>query len=227
MRTGEPGPGESGRLLSRRLGDPLFDAEEQQRLPWLAAEEDEPGPRIDSTRVMSLALGSLAVLALMAGALWWLFATPGDVSIVADGSIIQAPETPYKVRPADAGGTEVAGTGNVSFGIGEGEGFEGRLQAESRAVAVEVPDGPAAGPEAASVIGVQVGAYSTREAADAAWGQLSTRIPVLQGRSRRVVEGSADSGAIFGLQALAGGRAEAGALCRQIRAEGGDCQVKD
>jgi hypothetical protein len=41
-----------------------------------------------------------------------------------------------------------------------------------------------------------------------------------------VVEGVADSGTIFRLQALAGSVAEAETLCRDIKAQGGDCQVK-
>lgn len=234
MRTGERRAGEGER---RRLSDQLFDTEEeQQRLPWLAAEEDEPGSRIDGTRVLSLAIGSLAVLAAMAAALWWLFSAPGEASIVADGSLIEAPEAPYKIRPAEAGGTEVSGTGNVSFAIGEGEGFEGRLedewidqaaQAPDRAAATEVPDGVTGVTGVTGLTGVQVGAYPTPEAAAAAWAQMSIRIPALHGRNRRVVEGSADSGAIYGLQALAGSRAEADALCRAIRSEGGDCQIKD
>jgi hypothetical protein len=79
---------------------------------------------------------------------------------------------------------------------------------------------------AISGIGVQVGAYSTRAAAEAGWTQLSGRIEPLQGRSHRVVEGTADSGTIYRLQAVAGTVAEADALCRSIKASGGDCQVK-
>jgi hypothetical protein len=77
-----------------------------------------------------------------------------------------------------------------------------------------------------SGIGVQVGAYSSRAAAEAGWTQLSARITPLQGRSHRVVEGTADSGTIYRLQAMAGSGDEADALCRGIKAAGGDCQVK-
>ena len=48
----------------------------------------------------------------------------------------------------------------------------------------------------------------------------------LKGRSHRVLQGTADSGTIFRLQAVAGSVAEADALCRGINAAGGDCQVK-
>ncbi len=73
---------------------------------------------------------------------------------------------------------------------------------------------------------MQVGAYSSREAAEAGWTALTARLAPLEGRSHRVVEGRADSGRIFRLQAVAGSAAEADALCRSLRAAGGDCQVK-
>ena len=86
---------------------------------------------------------------------------------------------------------------------------------------------PASRPTAtASGVGVQVGAYSSRDAAEAGWSTLSGRIPALQGRNHRVVQGTADSGTIYRLQAVAGTVAEAETLCRSIKSQGGDCQVK-
>jgi hypothetical protein len=41
-----------------------------------------------------------------------------------------------------------------------------------------------------------------------------------------VLQGTADSGTIFRLQAVAGSASEADTLCRSIKAAGGDCQVK-
>jgi hypothetical protein len=41
-----------------------------------------------------------------------------------------------------------------------------------------------------------------------------------------VLQGTADSGTIYRLQAVAGSAAEADTLCRAIKASGGDCQVK-
>jgi cell division protein FtsN len=75
-------------------------------------------------------------------------------------------------------------------------------------------------------VGVQVGAYSTRAQAEAGWSQLSGRYDALQGRNHRVLQGTADSGTIYRLQAVAGSAAEADTLCRTIKAAGGDCQVK-
>jgi hypothetical protein len=84
----------------------------------------------------------------------------------------------------------------------------------------------AGAPSPAGVVGVQVGAYSNRAQAEAGWNQLAGRYEALQGRNHRVLEGTADSGTIYRLQALAGTVAEAETLCRSIKAAGGDCQVK-
>ena len=73
---------------------------------------------------------------------------------------------------------------------------------------------------------MQVGAFQTRESAEAGWAQLSGRFQALQGVSHRVVEGRADSGTVFRLQAVAANAAAADAMCRSIRNAGGDCQVR-
>ena len=73
---------------------------------------------------------------------------------------------------------------------------------------------------------MQVGAYSSRDQAEAGWSQLAGRYESLKGRGHRILEGTADSGTIYRLQAVAGSAAEADTLCRGIRAAGGDCQVK-
>src|SRR5690606_30052908 len=81
-------------------------------------------------------------------------------------------------------------------------------------------------PAATGAIGVQVGAYASRAAAEAGWATLIGRLEPLQGHNHRVVEGIADSGTVYRLQALAGSLGEAQTLCQSIKAAGGDCQVK-
>ena len=73
---------------------------------------------------------------------------------------------------------------------------------------------------------MQVGAFSTRALAESGWNQLRGRYEALQGVSHRVIEGVADSGTIYRLQAVAGSVESAEQLCRSIRDAGGDCQVK-
>lgn len=220
-------------------GDEPIIAEEElaladdERLPWLESDDDYEEPAVDTGRIVAFAGGSLLVLALIVGGIWW--ATTRDApsgEAVADGSVIEAPDEPYRTRPDDPGGREVAGTGDTSFEVAEGRQVEGRIAAPP-ATAPATPaskivedGGASASAGASSGVGVQVGAYSTRAAAEAGWSTLANRIGPLQGRGHRIVEATIDSGRIFRLQALAGSAGEAETLCREIKAAGGDCQVK-
>lgn len=221
-------------------GEQLSLAGEDERLPWLESADDYEDDGADTRRIVGLALFGLMGVVALVGLLWWFTRERPDPALVADGSVIEAPAEPYKQRPDDAGGTEVDGTGQTSFAVAEGQAVEGVIAGDAPP-AVPAPT-PAAAPATAAAgapqaatpapapavsgVGVQVGAFSTRGAAETAWSQLSSRLPPLQGRSHRIVEGTADSGAIFRLQAVAGTVAEAEALCRSLRAAGGDCQVK-
>jgi hypothetical protein len=206
---------DSGR--GQRQGGELFRPDEARRVPWLEPEEDDEeeqvGSGLDAGRIFAVLIGGLAILAALAGAGWWLLGAQRDAAMVADGSIIEAPPGPYKVRPVNGGGTEVEGTGAAAFEVAEGGVVEGTI-ADAPAEAID------------GAIGVQIGAFPSREEATAAWGRLGVRIPALAGRSHRILEGSADSGAVFRLQAVAGNAADAQALCAAIREDGGDCQVK-
>ncbi|WP_347303128.1 SPOR domain-containing protein [Croceibacterium sp. TMG7-5b_MA50] len=189
---------------------------EDEQHPWLDGDEDED-TGIDPARLARAALATLVVLVGLGVLGWWLLVGPGEAAPEADGSVIEAPEGPYKVRPDNPGGRTVEGTGDTSFQVAEGRRVEARID-RTRA-----PDTP---PPAAGLVGVQIGAYPSKETAEAAWQQMAMRLAVLQGRSHRVVEGRVDSGVIWWLQAVAGSAAEAAALCGALRREGGDCQVK-
>lgn len=224
---------EDGDTIEEQLA--LADSEE--RLPWLESDDDYEQPGVDTGRIVAFAAVGLLAVILLLGALWWFTGDRTDEELVADGSTIEAPDEPYRTRPEDPGGQQVAGTGQTSFEVGEGQSVEGRI-AGSGDVPQVVP-GPSIDREqtaavrpsptpsaAAGGIGVQVGAYSSREAAETGWSTLSGRIEALHGRNHRVVQGTADSGTIYRLQAVAGTVAEAETLCRSIKSQGGDCQVK-
>ena len=205
-------------------GDLLLLAGEQQRSSWLEAEQEEEGSAFDPRRIFIAALiGCALVVAAITGT-FWVFGERADPEIVADGSVIRAPTRPYKIRPDDPGGAQVAGTGDVSFEVAEGREHEGVFAPDAFAV----PGGDDENSQApeASVVGVQVGAFATREAAQQGWARMRARSETLQGRTYRIVEGNADSGPVFGLQAVAAGAADAAALCQAIRDDGGDCQIK-
>ncbi|MEE4155550.1 MAG: SPOR domain-containing protein [Erythrobacter sp.] len=73
---------------------------------------------------------------------------------------------------------------------------------------------------------VQLAAYSSRARAEQGWREISGRTSALQGIKYRVIEGRADIGTVFRLQALPGDRAAANQLCRTLKAQGIECQVK-
>jgi len=231
--------------------DEAFEAEQElafadgkERLPWLESDDDEDEPSgVDSGRLIAFAVVGLMAVVVLLGALWWLTRARPETTEIADAGTIEAPAGPYKVKPANPGGRAVAGTGDTSFEVAEGRQVEGRIaetpapapspsaapspsiERERKDAAPSVRPTPKATP-VPSGIGVQVGAFSSRSAAEAGWTQLSGRLEPLKGRSHRILEGTADSGTVFRLQAVAGSAGEADALCRSIKSAGGDCQVK-
>jgi len=198
------------------------------RLPWLESDDDAEAAGVDTGRVVAFAVAGLVAVLLLVGALWFFLREDTGAAQVADGSIIEAPEEPYRTRPENPGGAQVAGTGNTSFEVAEGRQVDGKIASvEAPAPSIDLDQAEATeAPPPASGVGVQVGAYLSRDAAEAGWSTLSGRLPPLQGRNHRVVEGMADSGRVFRLQAVAGSVAEAQDLCGAIKAAGGDCQVK-
>ena len=222
--------------MAKPVGDAdAIEAEEQlaladgeERLPWLESDDDYEQPGVDTGRIVAFAAVGLLGVVLLLGALWWFTGDRTDEAMVADGSTIEAPDEPYRTRPDDPGGQQVAGTGDTSFEVGEGETVEGRIAGSGNvpAPSIDRDQATSGATPAAGSVGVQVGAYSSRAAAETGWSQLSGRIEALQGRNHRIVQGTADSGTIFRLQAVAGSAAEADTLCRGIKAAGGDCQVK-
>lgn len=228
-------------------------SEEDVSLPWLEGDGDEAEYEGYSlSHVLGLVVLGLVVMGLIVGGIW--YATRAGVSngeIVADGSTIEAPEAPYKERPDDPGGKTFEGTGDTSFAVSQGETRPARLgeegassgasaspgfeSVENRAVApvaspaasVATPPSTAVAVPASAGIGVQVGAFSTREAAEAGWTRLASQYSSLSGVKHRVVEGRADIGKVYRLQALAGDAAGARALCASLKAAGQACQVKN
>jgi len=228
---------------------PLGD-DDDVSLPWLEGDDDEDDYEgYGAGQLLGLVLVGLAVLALVVGAIWWFTRKGSDDSeVVADGSTIEAPAEPYKERPDDPGGKTFEGTGDTSFAVSEGQTRPARLGEEPQpgatpaakpSASATAAAGPkpgfdtaatgaaAAAPAAASGIGVQVGAFSSREAAEAGWSKLAGKHSALSGVSHRVIEGQADIGKVYRLQAVSGDAAAARALCGKLKAAGVNCQVKN
>lgn len=216
---------------------------DDEPLPWLESdgyEEEE-----ESSGLGRLLLTFLIGLVAIGGVLYalWYWSNRPDPALVADGSTIEAPEGPMKERPEDPGGKTFEGTGDVAPGVGEGQTREGRLApdagpgdtaprpsvdaAGSRVPAASQSNGPSAAAAAPNGAGVQVGAYSSRESAEAGWVALGRQTSALSGVRHRIVEGEIESGKVFRLQAVPGDAAAASALCGKLKAQGIPCQVKN
>jgi hypothetical protein len=206
--------------------------DEDERLPWLESSDDDyEDEGSDTGRMMGFVLMGLVALAAIVGGIWWATHRTADPAL-ADGSLIAAPSEPYKTAPSDAGGKQFAGTGDSSFAVSEGQTRPAQLAsgAASPAATASAAPKPGAAPAAAATaggVGVQVGAFSSNAAAEAGWSALASRYAaVLGGVKHRVVQGSAESGTVYRLQAVAGDAAAANVLCGKMKAAGGACQVK-
>ncbi|MBB4615295.1 SPOR domain-containing protein [Novosphingobium taihuense] len=226
--------------LAEPVGGERLALGDEERLPWLESADDIDGEEEDSGngRLIGFAVMGLIVLAALVGGIWYASnRTSGPAN--ADGSLIEASKEPYKVTPKDPGGKTFAGTGDSSFKVSDGEKPMANL-ADSASPTPAVAASPAAKPSAsasaaaaapkpapaAGGVGVQVGAFSSNAAAEAGWQKLVGNHDALKGLSHRVVEGKADIGTVYRLQAVAGDLASASALCQKLQAGGLKCQVK-
>ncbi|MBH0111795.1 SPOR domain-containing protein [Novosphingobium sp. YJ-S2-02] len=218
-----------------------FDlGDEDIRLPWLEGDDEdyeEQGGFNAQTAI--LIASALLAIALMAGGIVWALQDRGGSELVADGGVIEAPAEPYKTRPQDPGGEVVDGTGDTSFAVAEGQsrtpsiapgedgprpGFES-IAEPSPSTSAEAP-APAPSEPAVSGVGVQVGAYTSKADAEAGWNALKVQYADLAGIDHRVLQGQADIGTVFRLQAVPGDLAAAKRLCSGMKAAGLSCQVK-
>ena len=211
--------------------DQLTLADDDERLPWLeSGDEDDEDEGVDTGRILGFAILALIALAAFIGGIWWFGNRDQGSEVVADGSTIPAPEGPYKTKPTDPGGKQFEGTGNLAPAVGEGRETEGRIAESSPAPAPqpeETPtEQPSSAPAAARGTVVQVGAYSSKVDAEAGWQKLQRQTEHLNGVSHRVVQGQADIGTVYRLQAVAGDAAAASRLCTALKGDGVACQVK-
>ena len=241
-------------LAEDAVGDDQLEFDDDnERLPWLDSEDDDHAEGSDSGRVLGLVVLGLIALATIVGGIWWSTHRTPDATLVADGSTIAAPSQAYKEAPKVPGGKTFDGTGNTAFAVSEGQTRPAKLGEGSAPVApppgtaavkpgfesVKPPVTFASASPAASASGsaaanagtvsgpaVQVGAYSTRASAEAAWSRLSQQYSALSGQRHQTVEGKADIGTVFRLQALSGDAGAAQALCGKLKSAGLACQVK-
>ena len=210
-----------------------------EQLPWLEAVDDEDGPRGVSARRMLAALGVVLLAAfLVAGTFYWL----GQRNAVEGGApeLIRAEPGPYKVRPENPGGLDVAGSGRTAYQTSAGEDPDGRLNLEAlpeEGVAAPEPKRIPPGetrepvpaepkperpkPSGAPGTVVQLGAYTSSAQAQRGWDALSARFPSLSGTTKMIVPFSGG----FRLRAGTASPDDARQTCQTLKAAGEACFI--
>jgi hypothetical protein len=210
-----------------------------EQLPWLQAVEDEDEPRGLSARKMLAAL----VVVLLAGALvaatfFWLGRRDSGAS--GPPELIRAEAGPYKVKPPNPGGLDVAGESQTAFETSAGEDKDSKLDlnalpetpvakppkpepkpaAEAPAVPAVKP-APEPKPSGAPGSVIQLGAFANRAQAERAWGALSARFPSIGAMNKLIVPFTG------GIRLRAGAEtpADAKQACRTLKAAGENCFV--
>jgi SPOR domain len=220
-------------------------AYDDQGLPWLEAVDDEDGPRgISARKMLAALLMILLAAAILAGTFFWLGRR--DVPVGVEPELITAPPGPYKVKPDNPGGLDVAGESGTAFSTSAGEDPDSALDMKNLPHGVEAPpadpppgatsevepakpavaEKPAAADPAASSPGptIQLGAYASAIKANTAWGMLSSRFPAVASLGKAVVGASVGGKTIYRLRAT-GSAAQTSAACAALKAAGESCLV--
>ena len=220
------------------MSDERFSYED---LPWLQSVVDEEEPRGVSARKMLAALGVVVLAAVLIGAVFFLIGR-SDSDVNAPPELIKADPAPYKVRPANPGGLDIAGESETAFETSAGEDKDSKLDLNklpetpvAKPPKEEPKPAPAseakpplkaeAQPEPAAVGGsgsvVQLGAFANQAQAERAWTALSARFPSIAALNKMIVP---FSGGIR-LRAGAASPAEAKQVCQTLKAAGENCFV--
>lgn len=223
------------------------DGRHEEVLPWLEAVDDEDEPRGLSARKMLAALAVVLIgAALVAGTLFWLGRSSGNGGS-GPPELIQAEPGPYKIKPENPGGLDVAGESGTAYATSAGEQPDAVLDlsklpetalarpqpapaeetpakpspGNERKVSVEEPAAPA-GPAGSTI---QLGAYDNQAQAEAAWKSLSGRFSAVAAMNKIVVPFSVNGRTGYRLRAGAASPAEAQRACQLLKVAGDDCFV--
>ncbi|MDQ3482797.1 MAG: SPOR domain-containing protein [Pseudomonadota bacterium] len=216
-------------------------------LPWLQEVDDEDAPSgISARRMLAGLVIVLVAAAAIAGTFFWLGRS--DSGAPGAPELIRAAEGPYKVKPQDPGGLDVAGDSQTAFETSAGQDVDSRLagqpeaepEVEPEVEPKRIPPGetreplPAETPQApepelrpsgAQGSVVQLGAYRNTAQAERAWTALSTRFPAVAGLTKIVVPYSAGGSSGYRLRASATSPDQARQVCQSLEAAGESCFI--
>ena len=211
---------------------------EDDPLPWLEAVEDEDEPRgVSAGKMLSVLFVVLIAAAIVAGTFFWL--GRHDPVGVGAPELIRAEPGPYKIKPSDPGGLDVAGESGTAFQTSAGEDSDAQLDLDAlpEQAITRPPDpkrlppnetrepvpgqaAPAAQSGGSGSV-IQLGAYKNAAQAERAWTALSSRFPRVGGMTKLVIPYSEG----FRLRAGAASPAEARQACQALRVAGENCFV--
>ena len=214
-------------------------------LPWLQSVDDEDEPRGVSARKMLAVLGVVLVAALLVGAVFF-WVGRRDAQVNGPPELIKADPAPYKVRPVNPGGLDIAGESETAFETSAGQDTDAKLDMSKAPAEAEVPAPPqpkagaaaetrppeaapqeqpkaASQPKATGEAGsvVQLGAFQNIAQAERAWTALSSRFSSVAALNKMIVP---FSGGIR-LRAGAASPADAKQVCQTLKAAGENCFV--
>lgn len=213
-----------------------------EQLPWLEAVDDEDGPRgVSARKMLAALLVVLVAAAIVAGTFFWLGRQ--DPAGIGAPQLIRAEPGPYKIKPSDPGGLDVAGESETAFQTSAGEDSDAQLDLnalpeqpvvrppaevpkrippnETKEPVEDQPQPPADKPGGGAGSVIQLGAYKNAAQAERAWTSLSSRFPSIAAMSKMVVP---FSGGIR-LRAGAPSPAEARQACQALKVAGENCFV--
>lgn len=212
---------------------------DEDRLPWLEEVEDEDAPSgVSASRMLTVLLLVLLAAVIVAGTFFWLGRRDTGTAAGAP-ELIEAPPGPYKVKPADPGGLDVAGDSQTAYETSAGEDVDARLDtstlphqpqqqepsaAPSQPAALAKPE-PSEAPAAGGASVIQLGAYKNTAQAERAWSALTARFPNLTGLRKIVVPYTAGGSSGYRLRAGASSPAEAREMCGALEAAGESCFI--
>ena len=209
------------------------------QLPWLAAVDDEDEPRgVSARKMLAALLVVLLAAAVVAATFFWMGRRDAQVSGAPE--LIRAEPGPYKVKPPNPGGLNVAGDSETAYETSAGEDKDAQLdlskvrqppavppKEEPKRIPPNetkepVPAEPAPAPPAGGAGSVvQLGAFANRAQAERAWSALSARFPSVAAAGKMIVP---FPGGIR-LRAAASSSADARQLCQTLKAAGENCFV--
>jgi cell division septation protein DedD len=225
---------------------------DEEGLPWLEAVADEDGPQGVSARKMLAALAMVGLAVALVAATMFVIGRSNAGPTSGPAELIKADPRPYKIKPSDPGGLDVAGDSETAFATSAGgdtdaqidmnavtEAPVARPQAKPKSFPANetrepvVPTGektvpvPVTVPEAAPSGGagtvIQLGAFSSGTKAEAAWKALTARFGSLGAMSKIITPVAGSS--LFRLRAGAASPADAKAMCQSLRVAGENCVV--